>query len=86
MQNLLATVRDGAIYTAAGDGRVAMVDARDVATVPVAALTGDGNEGKIYTLAGPEALSFDGRRPRAPGARPRLRRPATGRHAPAAPS
>jgi uncharacterized protein YbjT (DUF2867 family) len=51
MQNQLAMVRDGAIYTAAGDGRVAMVDARDVATVAVAALTGDGHEGKIGMLA-----------------------------------
>jgi uncharacterized protein YbjT (DUF2867 family) len=59
MQNLLAMVRDGAIYTAAGDGRVAMVDARDVAAVTVAALTGAGHEGKTYTLTGPEALRFD---------------------------
>jgi uncharacterized protein YbjT (DUF2867 family) len=59
MQNLLGMVRDGAIYTAARDGRVAMVDARDVAAVVVAALTSRGHEGRIYTLTGPEALSFD---------------------------
>jgi uncharacterized protein YbjT (DUF2867 family) len=59
MQNLLGMVRNGAIYTAAGDGRVAMVDARDVAAVAVAALTSRGHEGRIYTLTGPEALSFD---------------------------
>jgi uncharacterized protein YbjT (DUF2867 family) len=59
MQNLLGMVRNGAIYTAAGDGRVAMVDARDLAAVAVAALTNRGHEGRIYTLTGPEALSFD---------------------------
>jgi uncharacterized protein YbjT (DUF2867 family) len=59
MQNLLGMVRNRAIYTAAGDGRVAMVDARDVAAVAVAALTSRGHEGRIYTLTGPEALSFD---------------------------
>jgi uncharacterized protein YbjT (DUF2867 family) len=59
MQNLRAMVRGGAIYTAAGDGRVAMIDARDIAAVAVAALTTPGHEGKIYTLTGPEALTFD---------------------------
>jgi uncharacterized protein YbjT (DUF2867 family) len=59
MQNLRAMVRDAAIYTAAGDGRVAMIDARDIAAVAVAALTTRGLEGKIYTLTGPEALTFD---------------------------
>jgi uncharacterized protein YbjT (DUF2867 family) len=59
MQNLLAMLRDGAIYTAAGDGRVAMVDARDAAAVAVTALTKDGHRGRTYTLTGPEALSFD---------------------------
>jgi uncharacterized protein YbjT (DUF2867 family) len=59
MQNLLAMVRNGAIRTAAGDGRVAMVDLRDVAAVAVATLTGRGHEGETYTLTGPEALSFD---------------------------
>ena len=34
-----------------------MVDVRDNAAVAVAALTGDGHAGKIYTLTGPEALT-----------------------------
>jgi uncharacterized protein YbjT (DUF2867 family) len=59
MQNLLGMVRDGAIHTAAGDGRVAMVDARDVAAVAVAALTSRACDGKTYTLTGPQPLSFD---------------------------
>jgi uncharacterized protein YbjT (DUF2867 family) len=59
MQNLRTMVRGDAIFTAAGDGRVAMIDARDIAAVAVAALTTPGHEGKIYTLTGPEALTFD---------------------------
>jgi uncharacterized protein YbjT (DUF2867 family) len=59
MQNLIGMVRDGAIHTSAEDGRVAMVDARDVAAVAVGALTRRTSEGKTYTLTGPEPLSFD---------------------------
>jgi uncharacterized protein YbjT (DUF2867 family) len=59
MQNLVAMVRAAAIATAAGDGRVAMIDARDVAAVAVTALTRPGYGGKTITLTGPEALSFD---------------------------
>ena len=59
MQNLLGMVRDGAIFTAAQDGRVAMVDVRDIAAVAVAALTSPGHEGETYTPTGPEAVTFD---------------------------
>jgi uncharacterized protein YbjT (DUF2867 family) len=59
MQNLIRMVRDGAIYTAAEDGRVAMVDARDVAAATVGALTSRSCDGKTYTLTGPQSLSFD---------------------------
>jgi uncharacterized protein YbjT (DUF2867 family) len=59
MQNLLGMVRDGAVHTAAGDGRIAMIDARDIAAVAVAALTGRRHEGETYTPTGPEAVSFD---------------------------
>ena len=59
MQNLFAMVRDGTIATAAGDGRVAMIDARDIAAAAVAALTTVPACGRAYTLTGPEAVSFD---------------------------
>ena len=59
MQNLFAMVRDGRVATAAGDGRVAMIDARDIAAAAVAALTSVPAEGRVYTLTGPEAISFD---------------------------
>jgi uncharacterized protein YbjT (DUF2867 family) len=52
-------VREGSLASATENGRVAMIDARDVAAVAVAALTGPGHEGKTYTLTGPEAVTFD---------------------------
>jgi uncharacterized protein YbjT (DUF2867 family) len=62
MQNLLrsaATIATQGVLTASMQaGKIAMVDARDVATVAVAALTSDGHVGKTYTITGPEALSF----------------------------
>jgi uncharacterized protein YbjT (DUF2867 family) len=59
MQNLFGMLRHGAIRTATGHGRVAMIDARDIARAAVTALTSDAHDGKAYTLTGPEALSFD---------------------------
>jgi len=59
MQNLIGMLRDDAFYTGAGDGRVAMIDARDIAAVAVAALTHPGQHGRTYTLTGPETLRFD---------------------------
>jgi uncharacterized protein YbjT (DUF2867 family) len=59
MQNLFFMVQGGAISTAAHDGRIGMVDARDVAAVAAAALTRQDHEGKTYILTGPQALSFD---------------------------
>ena len=59
MQNLFVMVRDATIATAARDGRVAMIDTRDIAAAAVAALTSVPAEGRVYTLTGPEAVSFD---------------------------
>jgi uncharacterized protein YbjT (DUF2867 family) len=59
MQNLLAMVRDDVIATAVRDGRVAMIDARDIAAAAVAALICSPAEGRVHTLTGPEPLSFD---------------------------
>jgi uncharacterized protein YbjT (DUF2867 family) len=59
MQNLLTMVRDGVLRTAAADGRIGMIDARDVAAAAVTALTSPGPNGRTYTITGPEAMSFD---------------------------
>jgi uncharacterized protein YbjT (DUF2867 family) len=49
----------GNYYAPAGDARISMVDARDVAAVAACALTEDGHVGKAYDVTGPEALSHD---------------------------
>lgn len=64
MQNVVTYMSDtirseSAIYSAAGDGRIAHVDVRDIAAVAVRALTAIGHEHKAYSLTGPEALSYD---------------------------
>jgi NAD(P)H dehydrogenase (quinone) len=47
----------GKLYTNAGDGHILPVSRRDCAAAAVSALTGDGHEGQIYDIAGPESLS-----------------------------
>lgn len=47
----------GIVYTPGGDGKLAVIDPRDIAAVAVAALTEPGHERHAYDLTGPEALS-----------------------------
>ena len=47
----------GNYYAPAGDALISMVDARDVAAVAFAALTGRRRTGKTYDVTGPEPLS-----------------------------
>lgn len=47
----------GAVYTPGGEGRLSVVDPRDIAAVAVAVLTEPGHEGRAYDVTGPEALS-----------------------------
>ncbi|MEY9964906.1 uncharacterized protein YbjT (DUF2867 family) [Streptacidiphilus sp. MAP12-16] len=47
----------GNYYAPAGDCRISMTDARDVAAVAFQALTGNGHAGMTYDLTGPESLS-----------------------------
>lgn len=49
---------DGVIYWDMGDGRLAMIDVRDIVECALAVLTESGHEGKSYILTGPEAISF----------------------------
>jgi uncharacterized protein YbjT (DUF2867 family) len=62
MQNTLATARTvaslGKIYQPFKDGKLGMIDARDIGEVAAKVLTGEGHEGKVYTLTGPAAISF----------------------------
>jgi uncharacterized protein YbjT (DUF2867 family) len=62
MQNTLATARtvasEGRIYQPFKDGKLGMIDARDIGEVAAKVLTEEGHEGAVYTLAGPAAISF----------------------------
>jgi uncharacterized protein YbjT (DUF2867 family) len=56
--NQLPTIKQGAIYGNYKDGKMAFIDARDIAAVAVAALTEQGHEGKTYVITGGEAVSY----------------------------
>jgi uncharacterized protein YbjT (DUF2867 family) len=49
---------DGNFFANAGDARISMADTRDVAAVDAALLTRAGQEGTVYEVTGPEALSY----------------------------
>ncbi|RAJ94437.1 uncharacterized protein YbjT (DUF2867 family) [Larkinella arboricola] len=61
MQGLLGfrdpIVKQGQFFATAGDAAISLVDIRDIAAVAAEVLTGNGHEGKIYDLTGPEALT-----------------------------
>ena len=62
MQNTLMAAQtvasEGVVYMAIKDGKIGMIDVRDVAEVALEVLTEDGYEGKTYTLTGPASISF----------------------------
>jgi uncharacterized protein YbjT (DUF2867 family) len=62
MQNTLATARtvssEGRIYQPFKDGKLGMIDARDMGKVAAKVLIEEVHEGKTYTLTGPAAISF----------------------------
>jgi uncharacterized protein YbjT (DUF2867 family) len=62
MQNTMMAAQtitsDGVIYWDMKDGKLGMIDVRDIVDVAVAVLTGTGHEAKSYILTGPAAISF----------------------------
>ncbi len=62
MQNVMMAAQtvasDGMIYMPFGEGKVGMIDVRDIAEAAHAVLTTDGHYGKGYILTGPESISF----------------------------
>ena len=62
MQNLLAqaeyVIKESAIYSPSGDGKIPYIDASDVAAVAFVTLTQPGHLGKKYVLTGSEAISY----------------------------
>lgn len=61
MQGLLgfreSIIVKGQFFAAAGDAKISVVDVRDIAEAAAASLVGEGHEGKVYDLTGPEALT-----------------------------
>ena len=62
MQNTLMSAPtvacQGRVFQPMKDGKLGMIDARDIGEVAARVLTEDGHEGKAYTLSGPAAISF----------------------------
>jgi len=63
MQNLLfdadTVKKENAIYSTQGDGKIPMIDTRDIAAVATTVLTApDVHAFKTYELTGPEAVSY----------------------------
>ncbi|ONI85908.1 NAD(P)-dependent oxidoreductase [Actinosynnema sp. ALI-1.44] len=54
----LAPLRDGRLALPIGDTPEPFIDARDIAAVAAVALTEDGHHEQVYTLSGPQALTF----------------------------
>ena len=63
MQNTMMAAQtissDGMIYWDMKDGKLGMIDVRDIADSAFAVITGEGYEGKSYILTGPDAISFN---------------------------
>ncbi len=62
LMNLVGSARmiasDGVLPGAMGDGKVGVIDTRDIGNVAATVLTSAGHEGKTYPLTGREALSM----------------------------
>jgi uncharacterized protein YbjT (DUF2867 family) len=62
MQNTMMAAQtissNGTIYWDMNDGKLGMIDVRDIVDAACAVLTGSGHEGKSYILTGPAAISF----------------------------
>jgi uncharacterized protein YbjT (DUF2867 family) len=61
-QNMMMMARPirerGVFRSAVGNARISMIDVRDVAEVAIKTLTEDRHTGKVYTLTGPESLTY----------------------------
>ena len=62
MQNLLmaaqSVAQQGAMYFALADGKMGLIDSRDISEFAAHVLTSAGHEGKTYTLTGPASVSM----------------------------
>lgn len=59
MQNLLGSVSGDTMYAGLGDGRLGMIDVRDIADFAAAVLVDPAaHAGRTYTITGPESISL----------------------------
>jgi uncharacterized protein YbjT (DUF2867 family) len=62
-QNLLGSLptitTEGKIYFGVGQGKIGIVDTRDVADAAIAAATTDAHDGSTFELTGPASLDYD---------------------------
>jgi uncharacterized protein YbjT (DUF2867 family) len=62
LQNLLGNApqiaKDGTLFYAMGDGKLPMIDVRDIGEFFARVLLTDGHDGKTYTITGPSAVTF----------------------------
>jgi uncharacterized protein YbjT (DUF2867 family) len=62
MQNLFVSAQslasDGVMYWGMGDGKLGMIDTRDVAEIAAKILTERNHNGRVYDLTGPGSVSF----------------------------
>jgi uncharacterized protein YbjT (DUF2867 family) len=49
---------EGCIFAPAGEGRIAMIDPRDIGDVAAVVLSEPGHAGRSYRLTGPEAITY----------------------------
>ncbi len=63
MQNLFGSVEtiksDDNIYWGMGEGKMGMIDVRDISACATSVLLNDGHENKIYNPTGPDSISFN---------------------------
>ncbi len=62
MQNTMMSAQsvasESAVYIPFNDGKIGMIDVRDIVDVAIKVLTEDGHQGKSYNLTGPVSISF----------------------------
>ncbi|MDF2709656.1 MAG: NAD(P)H-binding protein [Nonomuraea muscovyensis] len=59
MQNLLGAVNGGTLYGSTGQGRIGLIDTRDIGEFAAKVLTDPRpHTGKVYTLTGPASISL----------------------------
>jgi uncharacterized protein YbjT (DUF2867 family) len=59
MQNLIGSVIDGTLYAATGEGRMGMIDVRDIADFAAHVISDPApHAGRTYTLTGPASISL----------------------------